>query len=138
MNKNSASLAAFVLAGGRSSRMGSNKAFLELAGKPLLEHAISLASSVTDEVRIVGDPQAFARFGTILPDLYPGRGPLGGIHAALRASRSELNLVLGVDVPFLEKEFLAFLISISQLSGATVTLPHASGHLQTLCSVYRH
>jgi molybdenum cofactor guanylyltransferase len=128
---------AFVLAGGRSSRMSTNKALLELAGKSLIERAVSLAHSVAAEVQIVGDPKTLARFGTVASDVYPGRGPLGGIHAALLASPTDLNLVMGVDLPFLQKAFLFFLISIANSSRATVTVPYAGGHLQTLCSVYR-
>lgn len=130
-------ISAFVLAGGRSSRMGANKALLELAGIPLIERAILLGRSVSGDVQIVGDPQIFARFGTVVSDVYPGRGPLGGIHAALEVSSSDMNLVLGVDLPFIDKAFLSFLVSIARSSGATVTVPFAGGHLQTLCGIYR-
>lgn len=130
-------LTAFVLAGGKSTRMGVDKAFLELAGRPLIERTVTLACSVAEQVRIVGDPAKFARFGAVVHDVYADRGPLGGIHAALRASATDLNLILGVDLPFVEPRFLEFLVSQSRHSKTVVTVPSTSGHLQTLCAVYR-
>ncbi len=63
--------------------MGSDKAFLELAGRPLLAYSLDLARSVATEVKIVGDPDKFASFGAVIADVYSDRGPLGGIHAYL-------------------------------------------------------
>lgn len=128
---------AFILAGGKSSRMGTDKAFLELAGKPLLSLALEHARSVTSDARIVGDRKRFAAFAPVVEDIYADRGPLGGIHAALGSSGSEWNLVLGVDMPFLEPQFLAYLIAAAKSSGAVVTVPSANGGLQPLCGVYR-
>lgn len=130
-------LTAFILAGGKSTRMGSDKAFLELAGRSLLEHAFALASAITEEVKIVGDVVKFASFGAVVPDVYSGRGPLGGIHAALAASSTDWNLILGVDLPFLQPHFLNYLIAEAHHSGATVTVASAEGHFHPLCAVYR-
>lgn len=128
---------AFVLAGGKSRRMGSDKALLELAGRPLLEHMLELARSVCPQVCVVGDPEKFSRLAPVIPDLYAGQGPLAGIHAALTQSETRLNLILGVDLPFLEADFLRYLISRSRTSGSLVTVPVAGGFVQTLCAVYR-
>ncbi|HEY4053740.1 MAG TPA: molybdenum cofactor guanylyltransferase [Terriglobales bacterium] len=133
----SISVCAFVLAGGKSSRMGTDKALLRLDGQALIVHALALATSVTNDVKIVGDPEKFASFGEVVPDIYAERGPLGGIHAALLNSATECNLILGVDLPFVQPRFLSFLVSEAQTSGAIVTLPSTSGYLQTLCAVYR-
>jgi molybdenum cofactor guanylyltransferase len=130
-------ITAFVLAGGKSSRMGSDKAFLELAGRPLLAYSLDLARSVANEVKIVGDPRKFASFGAVIADVYSDRGPLGGIHAALTGSTTDWNLVLGVDLPFLRISFLNYLLSEAQSSGAVVTVPSANGYLHPLCAVYR-
>jgi molybdenum cofactor guanylyltransferase len=130
-------ITAFILAGGRSSRMGSEKAFLELAGRPLLAHSLDLARSVAAEVRIVGDPNKFAAFGAVVQDLYSGCGPLGGIHAALAGSSTDWNVILGVDLPFVSARFLHYLVAEAQASGAVVTVPSANGYLQPLCAVYR-
>ena len=130
-------ITAFILAGGRSARMGSDKAFLQLAGRSLLAHALDLARAVTPDLRIVGDPEKFAPFATVVPDLYPARGPLGGIHAALSNSATDLNLILAVDLPFLEPRFLHYLLAEAQSASATVTVPAAAGHLHPLCAMYR-
>jgi len=131
------SVTGFILAGGKSTRMGTDKALLELAGRPLIEHMLELARSVCPQVCVVGDPGKFSRLAPVIPDLYAGQGPLAGIHAALTHSETNLNLILGVDLPFLEAEFLSYLISQSRTSGGVVTVPVADGFVQTLCAVYR-
>jgi molybdopterin-guanine dinucleotide biosynthesis protein A len=128
----------FVLAGGQSSRMGEDKAFLVLGGRPLIALALEKAAAVCDEVRIVGAPAKFAALGVpAVEDIYPGAGPLAGIHAALASSPAELNLVIGVDTPFLVPEFLRFLLGEAGRTGAVVTSPRVGGHFEPLCAVYR-
>ncbi len=128
---------AFVLAGGKSTRMGRDKAFLELRGQSLLARAIAKARAVTDEVWIVGSLAKFANFGKTVEDVYPERGPLGAIHAALASSATELNFVLAVDMPFVEEEFARWLIGEARKSEFVVTVPRAGGRLHPLCGVYR-
>jgi molybdenum cofactor guanylyltransferase len=129
---------AFILAGGKSTRMGADKAFLQWGEETLLNRTLKLARAVAGEVQIVGDPNKFGRFGcAVVGDVYGERGPLGGIHAALTSSGSELNLMLAVDLPLMRPEFLSYLISQAREVGATVTVPDAAGGLQPLCAVYR-
>ena len=128
---------AFVLAGGKSTRMGRDKAFLEFKGRILLARALELAAGVADDVRIVGDPRKFAAFGRVVEDIYRERGPLGGIHAALMSSSTDLNLMLAVDLPFVEPDFLKYLVSAARDAKAVVTVPRACDGLQPLCAVYR-
>lgn len=132
-------VAAFILAGGKSSRMGEDqdKAFLRLGGQTLLAHALALARAVAADVHIAGDAQKFLPYGPVVEDIYPGQGPLGGIHAALKSSSAELNLILAVDLPFIEPGFLNYLLSAARKSGALVTVPHAEKRGQPLCAVYR-
>ncbi len=127
----------FVLAGGKSTRMGSDKAFLELGGRTLLARTLDLAASIDSPVMIVGERTKFARFGPVVEDIYHEHGPLGGIQAGLVSTMTELNLILAVDLPFLRPEFLRYLISRAQESSAAVTVPRALGGLQPLCAVYR-
>ncbi len=136
MDGASADLAAFILAGGKSSRMGTDKAFVVLEGKTLLARALDVARAVTSNVRIVGDPVKFAAFAPVVEDVFPGCGPLGGIHAALRASGAELNLLLAVDVPFVSAGLLKFLVERARESTSVVTVPRVGGW-QPLCAVYR-
>lgn len=129
---------AFILAGGKSTRMGTDKAFVEFNGRTLLARALDLARSVPLEVRVVGSREKFAHFAPVVEDVFPDRGPLGGIHAALRASSTELNLMLAVDTPFVSSAFLQYLINHARSApGATVVVPRSEGHLQPLCAIYR-
>src|ERR1700687_613134 len=86
----------FVLAGGKSSRMGvdGDKAFLKFDGQTLLERALAVVGAACESVTIVGDPAKFREYGKVLADVFPGCGPLSGIHAALVNSTVDLNLVL--------------------------------------------
>ena len=117
--------------------MGTDKALLQLGCQTLLARALSLAATVASEVRIVGDPQQFLPFGRVVQDVFPGHGPLGGIHAALSQSSADLNLVLAVDLPFVESKFLAYLIASACQCAAVVTVPHPADGWQPLCAVYR-
>ncbi len=128
---------AFILAGGKSSRMGADKAFLELEGRTLLDRALELAGTVTKQVKVVGDKTRFAPYGIVVEDIYAERGPLGGIHAALMSSATDFNLMLAVDLPFIGSEFLAYLLSEALHSDAVVTVARTGGGFQPLCAVYR-
>jgi molybdopterin-guanine dinucleotide biosynthesis protein A len=128
---------AFVLAGGLSSRMGTDKAFLELDGRTLLDRALDLLHALTPEARIVGPASKFAAFGPVVEDVYPGRGPLAGIHAALSSSATGVNLMLAVDLPFVTESLLRFIVEQARASGAVVTVPRIAGGFQPLCAAYR-
>jgi len=127
----------FVLAGGHSTRMGADKAFLGLNGHMLLERALKTVSVVAPAVWILGGRQKFGTYGNVIEDEFPDHGPLGGIHAALRASHEDLNLILAVDMPFVEASFLEFLVRRARSGAAVVTAPRSSGRWQPLCAVYR-
>jgi molybdenum cofactor guanylyltransferase len=128
---------AFVLAGGKSSRMGCDKALLELAGRSLLERAIELANSVAKDVIIVGDPTKYGAFGDVIPDTYADHGPLGGIHGALAKSSTALNVILATDLPSVEAGFLRYLIATAETTKALVTVPQVDRYFEPLCAVYR-
>lgn len=127
----------FVLAGGRSRRMGTDKAFLEFDGRTLLARALDLLQALTPEVRIVGPAAKFAIYGPVIEDVYAARGPLAGIHAALTSSTTELNLILAVDLPLVTDSLLRFLVEQARASDAVVTVPRIAGGYQPLCAVYR-
>ena len=117
--------------------MGQDKAWLRLGNQTLLERSLALAATVAAEVRIAGSAQMFSQFGEVVDDVYPGCGPLAGIHAALVNSAAELNLMLAVDMPFVQSGFLEYLLSVARENRAWVTLPRAAGRWQPLCAVYR-
>lgn len=128
---------AFILAGGKSTRMGRDKAFVEFNGRTLLARQLDLARSLCADVWIVGDPNKFGAFAPVVEDVFPGCGPLGGIHAALRSSQTELNLIVAVDLPFLSSRFLEFMIKKSCALEGTVTIARMREGWQPLCAVYR-
>ena len=127
---------AFVLAGGRSSRMGSDKALLALGGETLLQRAITTASAACREVYICGARSLYGALGEVIEDAEPGRGPLSGIQAALHATQTDLNLILSVDLPLMTAEFLEWLLQQARSGGQSITAPEAQGQLQPLCAVY--
>jgi len=106
-------LTGFILAGGKSARMGRDKALLDWHGRTLLDHMTHLISAVADKVHVVGrDP---------LPDRRPGLGPLSGIATALETSATDANLVVAVDLPFLTERFLRYLTSEAERPGNPLT-----------------
>jgi len=98
----------YVLAGGKSVRMGRDKALLELAGQPLVRHAVKKLRRVCMDVRVLSGNPDLAAFVPIVPDLHPGCGPLGGMEAALAHSIFDWNLFMPVDMPFLPSAFLRY------------------------------
>jgi molybdopterin-guanine dinucleotide biosynthesis protein A len=130
-------LSGFVLAGGKSTRMGRDKATLALDGRTLLEHAIAVLRGVVDEVCILGSQQLYSGYDApVIEDIYPGCGPLGGIHAALTHTKRTFNLIIAVDTPFLAPAFLSFMAERAMNTRAVVTTPEIAGFRQPLCSVY--
>jgi molybdenum cofactor guanylyltransferase len=127
----------FILAGGKSSRMGTEKALLTVNGKTLIDHAIAQARSICEDILIVGPKELFSAYGRIVTDVYKDCGPLGGIHAALGRSQTELNLMIAVDTPSISKEFLMLLAEEARKTTAIVTLPRTADGLQPLCAIYR-
>ena len=89
----------YVLAGGRSSRMGVDKARLEIGGRSLLEIAAGKLREVCDEVSVVGGGEVGFPGVKIVPDLHPGFGPMGGMEAALRDVGEAWAMFLPVDMP---------------------------------------
>jgi molybdopterin-guanine dinucleotide biosynthesis protein A len=129
-------VAAFVLTGCKSSRMGQEKSALLLDGNTLLERAIEIASSASENVRLLGSPGVGTNL-TAVPDRFPGCGPLAGIDAALAASNAELNFILSVDTPFVPQDFVRYLIDRGRENDALVTYPRLTSGYQPLCAVYR-
>src|SRR6476646_3246496 len=130
-------VAAFVLAGGASERMGQDKALLELGGVPMVTRATRLAQPYVASVAIVAPQERYAQLGLrILPDRWPGAGPLGGIATALSATNSEWNLILGCDLPYLTQEWIAWLISHALDSPAYAVVPESRRGPEPLAAMY--
>lgn len=136
-----ADLTGIVLTGGRSSRMGSDKASLVLGGSTLLERVVAALSAVADEIVIVRAPEPEQSLplatssGSLLvvADPVEGAGPLAGIMTGLEAASASRALVVGVDHPFLRPSLLR-LLADRVGSGAPWALPEFEGYPQPLCS----
>lgn len=129
-------LSGFVLAGGKSTRMGQDKAAVKLNGLTLLQHALAALREVCGEVAILGKEELYGTLGPVYEDIFSGCGPLGGIHAALSNSKTQFNLIIGVDTPFLAPKLLSYLAERAIDSGAIVTTPEIHDYTQPLCTVY--
>lgn len=127
---------AFILAGGQSTRMGRDKALLEFRGRPLVERALENLRRLGFSPSIAGNRPDLARYAPVIPDNYPGSGPLAGIEASLAASGDDLNLFLPVDLPLLPVEFLRWMVSRAAEISALATIPRLQGRPQPLCAVY--
>jgi molybdopterin-guanine dinucleotide biosynthesis protein A len=126
----------FVLAGGKSTRMGQDKAAVTLNGRTLLEHALAALRGVCRDVSILGRHDLYGSLAPVYEDIFSGCGPLGGIHAALSNSQTQFNLIIAVDTPFLVPEFLSYLAERAIASAAVVTTPEIDDYTQPLCTVY--
>ncbi len=110
--------AGFVLVGGRSARMGSDKGLLLLGGRPLAALLAQRVEQAAGSAALLGDPTAYRALGwPVLPDEAPGCGPLSGIHCALKHSPARWNLVVACDLPFLSVPFLRRLLELAANEG---------------------
>ncbi len=135
-------ISGFVLAGGRSSRMGRDKAMLPWQGATLLDHAEHRLRQVCKTVRICAGRTGLADDERFIKDAVPDCGPLGGIVAALERSQTAWNFFLAVDLPLVPVEFLQAMVacvqSIRPADEQTVCIiPQVSGLPQPLCALYR-
>jgi molybdopterin-guanine dinucleotide biosynthesis protein A len=129
--------AGFVLTGGRSCRMGRDKALLPLAGQPLVLRTVGRFEPLVATVTLVGAPERYAGLGLpVLADREAGKGPLAGIVTALGASRHDWSLVVACDLPYLETRFVEFLLERTTGSDADAVVPHTAGRWQPLSAVY--
>jgi molybdopterin-guanine dinucleotide biosynthesis protein A len=129
-------LAAIILAGGRSSRMGTDKGLILFQGKALVTHVIDVLRSLgINNIIIITQHGAYEQFGyPCYPDLVQDKGPLGGIYAGMIHSKAGKNLVLACDMPFLTKELITALIDRIGEEDALIT--QHNGKDEPLCSVY--
>ncbi len=105
-----------VLAGGKNLRLGRYKALETVCGKTLIERVVERLRPLTDRILVVTSqeqPPLTVTGVEVLVDVYPGRGPLGGIYTGLLASRSLYSVVAACDMPFLNTELLRYMIELS-------------------------
>ena len=125
-----------ILAGGKSSRMGQNKALMSLGGKRLVDRVVEVMRSVFDDLLMVTNtPDVYADLGVpMVRDVWPEKGSLGGVYSAIYHVATPYCLVVACDMPFLRTAVLRYLIT--QMNDYDVVVPDVLGELQTLHAIY--
>jgi len=129
-------ISGIVLAGGKSSRMGRNKANLMVGNHTMLGKTIEKLRCVSDDIIIVSDrPGKFSFTGTReVTDIYKEKGPLGGIHAGLSAARYSNAFITACDMPFWQPEMVALLLD--SLQNYDVVIPMVDDYIEPLFAIY--
>jgi molybdopterin-guanine dinucleotide biosynthesis protein A len=125
-----------ILAGGKSSRMKFNKAFAEIAGRPVINILVEKFARLFDETIIISnEPQLYSELGPVVyTDIYPRMGPVSGIHSGLYHARYDQAFVLGCDVPFMNMELVEYMFT--QLGDYDAVVPEIDSYLQPLSAFY--
>lgn len=131
-----AEVSVVILAGGQSRRLGMNKAFVEIDGRPLIRRVLDVVLPLTDDCIVVtNEPASFVHLPVrVVGDVYPGKASLGGIYSGLLAARAPHALVVGCDMPFLSGPLLAYMIA--QAGGYDLVIPQYDGFLEPLHAIY--
>ena len=127
-----------ILAGGKSLRMGRDKAFIEIDGRPLITRMAALLAPITDEIIISSNERTlYHPLGfPVIPDVFLEQGPLAGLHAVMAHTRRALILLLACDLPRVHAGLLCSLIECS--AGYDAVIPRSNGGLaHPLSAVYR-
>ena len=130
-------ISSVILAGGKSSRMGENKAQLRLEGIRFIDRIFSELSALGGCFVSVDDPALHTELSDyrLVGDIFPGCGPLSGLHAALKSTDSDALLAVSCDLPLFDRELGKYLIS--RLDGWEAVVPvTADGRKNPLCAVY--
>jgi len=125
-----------ILAGGKSRRIGEDKAFLEIDNKPLIELVVERLKAVFNKIIIVtNDPVKFQFLGIkVVKDVVFNKGPLGGIYTGLLISETKYNFICACDMPFLSSHLLKFMSS--EVEGNDVVVPIVGNFAEPLHSIY--
>ena len=125
----------YILAGGKSSRMGVDKGLMLFKGKAIIEYVIEQIQPVVQKVVIISNNPEYKKFGVeVIPDLIKDIGPAGGIHTALQHTDNNLNFMLSCDMPFITKEAIQYIIKNAMQS--QIALPVHKDKIEPLFGVY--
>ena len=127
---------AIVLAGGKNSRMGKNKAFLQVGQKTIIDGLVNeLKTSFNEIIISSNDPELYDYLQVkVVKDIIPGLGPLSGMHSALQEAKYDKSLILACDMPFLNLQLAELLVQEAQ--GYDIAIPKLDEHLEPLFAVY--
>lgn len=128
-------ISAIILAGGKSTRMMSDKGLIILNDKPLIEHIIEKIKNIADHIIIISANPAYRQFGyPCFEDVIKDKGPLSGIMTGLVNSTTQKNFVFGCDMPFLSRNILSGLIN--NCEGVDAILAEHKNMTEPLCAIY--
>lgn len=138
LSENTMAVAGLILAGGKSARFGSNKAFAEVDGIPMIQRAAGLFAGLFSHTLLsTNTPELYRHLGLpMVADRYPGDGPLAGIHAAMSDIRHQWLLVVACDMPLLRKSFLHCMMEKALAGGIDAIVPRVNGRAEPLCALY--
>ncbi|MBV8843822.1 MAG: molybdenum cofactor guanylyltransferase [Bryobacterales bacterium] len=129
--------AGYVLVGGRSSRMGRDKALLAAGPRTLVEQTADYVKKAAGNATLIGSPERYAFLGLpVIADRVEGHGPLGGLYTALRDTTADWNLIVACDMPGITPDFLRTLFEAAEKSGKECLVPVVAGGLEPLCAIY--
>jgi phospholipid/cholesterol/gamma-HCH transport system ATP-binding protein len=129
--------AGFVLVGGRSTRMGRDKALLPLGPDTLLGYVANCVKQAAGSVTLIGPPDRYQDLGyPVVADLVDDRGPLGGVFTALSVTNSDWNLIVACDMPGITVEFLEGLFRVEDLADVDCVAPETAAGIEPLCALY--
>lgn len=132
------SRAGFVLAGGKSSRMGRDKALLAFEGGTLVGSIARKVRQAAGDVTLVGPPERYQALGfRVIADRIPGSGPLGGVFTALEQSGAEWNLMVACDMPDVTAGLFEDLFRAAEGAALDCVTAGFGGEIHPLCAVYR-
>lgn len=124
-----------ILSGGQSTRMGTDKALIQINGKTLLENAIEICKSICNDIIISSNYQDHEKFGyKVVPDEIENCGPMGGIFSSLKESNTHWNFVISVDAAYVEPDFVKFIIS--EIGSFDAIVPAHNEGKEPLISLY--
>ncbi|MBW1731623.1 MAG: molybdenum cofactor guanylyltransferase [Deltaproteobacteria bacterium] len=125
-----------ILAGGKSTRYGRNKALVQIQGRPLIEHVIQVMSSLfKDIILMTNTPAEYAYLGLpMVEDIIKGLGPIGGIYTALKVMDKEAGFFVACDMPFLNKDLIHYMVSIRD--DFDVVVPRVGWKIEALHGIY--
>jgi molybdopterin-guanine dinucleotide biosynthesis protein A len=131
------SLTVAIMAGGKSSRMGTDKSFVRLLGKPLIEHLLERIKGLGEETILITNRQAeYVHLGLpMFSDVLPEKGSLGGIYTAIHYSQQPYILVIACDMPFVNPDLLRYMIGLADGS-YEVIVPRVEGYPEGLHAIY--
>ncbi len=126
-----------VLAGGQSTRMGQDKAFLKVSGESVIERVLAVVRPLSDDCFIsTNSPAKYEQFGLrLVSDIYPNKAALGGIYTVIQAARHLGVLVVACDMPFLQADLLNYLMELAPLADVVVPVVNPP-QPETLHAIY--